>query len=352
MCIGWATITGMPRPIANPPSPWSSTHIEWLEEPPNATLSIFEEEARSLISENASPDIPFRFSVNPYRGCLHACAYCYARPSHQHLGWGAGTDFDRKIVVKTNAPEVLRRELMRPSWSGECIVFSGNTDCYQPLEASYGLTRRCLEVCLEFQNPVGLVTKGALVRRDVPLLAELAHRARAEVNISVPFARDDVARKMEPYANRPTHRFEAMRALSEAGVPTGIIIAPVIPGLNETDIPELLERAREAGARRASMSMLRLPAEVLPVFDQRLEAAFPERAQKVRNAIREIRGGKMNESGFGARFRGQGARFQAIEALFALHCRRLGLSGERLLPEAPSGTTFRRPSRQGKLFDV
>jgi DNA repair photolyase len=342
----------MPRPINNPPSPWSSTHVEWLEEPPPATLSIFEEEARSIISANDSPDIPFRYSLNPYRGCLHACAYCYARPSHQYLGWGAGTDFDRKIVVKTNAPEVLRRELMRPSWEGEVIVFSGNTDCYQPVEANYELTRRCLEVCLEFQNPVAIITKSALIRRDVDRLAELARRARATVNLSIAFATDEAARKMEPYASRPSHRFEVMRLLSDAGVSTGIIVAPVIPGLNETDIPELLERGQQAGARRASMGLLRLPAEVLPVFDERLSEAFPERAQKVRNAVREMRGGKMNESGFGARFAGQGPRWKAIDTLFELHCRRLGLNADHRLPGAPERTTFRRPSRQGTLFDL
>lgn len=342
----------MPRPIDNPPSPWSSTHVEWLEEPPPATLSIFEEDARSILSKNDSPDIPFRYSLNPYRGCLHACAYCYARPSHQYLGWGAGTDFDRKIVVKKNAPEVLRQELMRPSWQGEVIVFSGNTDCYQPVEASYELTRRCLEVCLEFRNPVGVITKSALIRRDVALLADLAKRARATVTLSIAFASDEVARKMEPYASRPSHRFEVMRKLTDAGVSTGIIVAPVIPGLNDTDIPALLERAKDAGAQRASMTLLRLAAEVLPVFDQRLGEAFPERADKVRHAIREIRGGKMNESAFGARFAGQGPRWKAIEALFDLHCRRLGLDGERLLPDETTGTTFRRPSRQGTLFDL
>jgi DNA repair photolyase len=344
----------MPRPINNPPSPWSSTHVEWLEEPPPATLSIFEEEARSIIAKNDSPDIPFRYSLNPYRGCLHACAYCYARPSHQYLGWGAGTDFDRKIVVKTNAPEVLRRELLRPSWEGEDIVFSGNTDCYQPVEASYELTLRCLEVCLEFQNPVSIITKSALIRRDVARIGELARRARATVNLSIAFANDEAARKMEPYASRPSHRFEVMRLLSDAGVATGIIVAPVIPGLNETDIPELLERAQQAGASRASMGLLRLPAEVLPVFDQRLEEAFPERAQKVRNAVLEMRGGKMNESAFGARFAGQGPRWKAIDTLFELHCRRLRLNADRRFPAEPEKreSTFRRPSRQGTLFDL
>jgi DNA repair photolyase len=342
----------MQRPIDNPPNPWSSTHVEWLEDPPSAALSVYEEEARSVLSENESPDIPFRYSLNPYRGCLHACAYCYARPSHQYLGFGAGTDFDRKIVVKKNAPEVLRRELMRPSWAGETICFSGNTDCYQPLEASYALTRRCLEVCLEFRNPVTIITKSALVRRDVALLADLARHARASVNLSIAFARDETARKMEPFASRVSNRFEVLRRLSDAGIRTGILVAPIIPGLNETDIPELLQRARDAGAARASMTMLRLPAEVLPVFDARLEEAFPERAQKVRNAVLEMRGGKMNVSAFGERFEGKGARWSAIQQLFDLHCKRLGLNCEDRLPEVLQANTFRRPTRQGSLFEI
>jgi DNA repair photolyase len=349
----------VPRAVSNPPNPWASTHVEWLEEPPPATLSIFEEEARSVLSENDSPDLSFRFSVNPYRGCLHACAYCYARPSHQYLGWGAGTDFDRKIVVKTNAPEVLRAEMMRRSWRGDTIVFSGNTDCYQAVEASYGLTRRCLEVCAEMRNPVGVITKSALVRRDVDVLATLARTARVLVHLSIPFADDDTARRIEPYASRPSHRFEAMEMLSAAGIPTGLALAPVIPGLNDTHIPRLLERAKAAGATRAFMAPLRLPKEVLPVFDERLEAAFPERAAKVRNAVREMRRGKMNEAAFGARFRGEGARWHAVGALFEAHCRRLGLNAARLgeegSPRVTPGeelpTTFRRPSAQGSLFD-
>lgn len=340
----------VPRPVDNPPNPWSSTYVEWLEEPPNATVSFYEEEAKSILSENDSPDIPFRWSLNPYRGCLHACAYCYARPSHQYWGFGAGSDFDRKIVVKKNAPEMLRKQLMRPSWTGERIAFSGNTDCYQPVEASYALTRRCLEVCLEFRQPVSIITKSSLVRRDVDLLADLGRHARCSVMVSVAFANDDTARKMEPYASRPSSRFEVMRRLADAGVRTGVIVAPIIPGLNETDIPELLQRARDAGAMRASMTMLRLPKEVLPVFDARLEQAFPERAQKVRNAVLEMRSGRMNVSGFGARMTGQGARWEAILRLFDLHCKRLGLDhGEA---EADGATTFRRPTKQGTLFDL
>jgi DNA repair photolyase len=342
----------VPRPVDNPPNPWSTTYVEWLEEPPTASLSIFEEEARSILSENDSPDIGFRYSLNPYRGCLHACAYCYARPTHQYVGFGAGTDFDRKIVVKTNAAEVLRKELMRRTWEGEVIVFSGNTDCYQPVEASYQLTRRCLEVCLEFRNPVGLITKSALIRRDVELLAALSRQARCTVNLSVAFADDETSRKIEPFASRPSNRFEVLRKLSDAGISTGVVIAPIIPGLNDSDVPELLERARDAGATRAGMTMLRLPAEVLPVFDQRLQEAFPERAQKVRNAVLEMRGGKMNRSAFGQRMTGVGARWKAIESLFALTCKRLGLNRDDTGRVEGEPTTFRRPAKQGRLFEV
>jgi DNA repair photolyase len=339
----------VPRPVKNPPNPWAKTEVEWLDEPPNATLQVFEEEARSILSENESPDLPFRYSLNPYRGCLHACAYCYARPSHQYLGFGAGTDFDRKIVVKTNAPDLLREAFERPGWRGDGVVLSGNTDCYQGLEASYELTRRCLAVCLDFQNPVSIITKSRLVARDAALLGEIARRARAFVFLSIPFARDEDAQKIEPWASKPSLRFEAMRLLAEAGVPVGLGIAPVIPGLNDSDIAELLERGKEAGARVAFMQPLRLSAEVLPVFEERLAEAYPDRAQKVRNAILEMRGGKMNDSQFGSRFAGKGPRWAMIERVFETHCKRLGLSEERLTTEGAS--TFRRPKRQLSLFE-
>ena len=218
------------RRVSNPPNPWHTTHAEWLGEPPEAQLEIYEEKARSIISENDSPDIGFRYSVNPYRGCFHACAYCFARPTHQYLDWGAGTDFERKIVVKVNAPELLRKELSCKSWKGDTIVFSGVTDAYQPLEAVYGITRRCLEVLLEFRNPVGIVTKGALIRRDTDLLSALAREAAARVFVSIAFADDATARKLEPGVAPPSQRFEALAALSRAGVETGIAASPVIPG--------------------------------------------------------------------------------------------------------------------------
>jgi DNA repair photolyase len=340
------------RRVSNPPNPWDSVHAEWLGEPPAAELEVFEEQAKSIIAENDSPDVGFRFSVNPYRGCFHACAYCYSRPTHQYLGWGAGTDFDRKIVVKTNAPSLLRSELMRKSWKGDTIVFSGVTDCYQPLEAVYGITRRCLEVCAEFRNPVGIVTKGALVRRDIDVLSRLAREAEAVVYVSVPFADDATARAIEPNASLPSQRIETIRLLSEAGIRTGVSVAPVIPGLNDSDIAAVLGRARTAGARSAFLTLLRLPAEVLPVFEERLKEAFPDRAARVWSNLEQTRGGKRNEYRFGARMEGVGPRWAAIENLFEIEYRRLGINQEPH-EQKPRTSSFRRPpGPQRGLFDA
>jgi DNA repair photolyase len=340
----------MPRSVSNPPNPWESLHAEWLGEPPAAGLEIFEEESRSIIAENESPDVGFRFSVNPYRGCFHACAYCYARPTHQYLGWGAGTDFDRKIVAKINAPELLKRELNRRSWKGDTLVFSGVTDCYQPVEAVYGLTRRCLEVCRDFRNPVGIVTKGALVRRDVDVLSALAKDTEVIVYVSVPFADDRHARALEPNVPPPLQRVEAIAALSAAGVPTGVAVAPVIPGLNDSDIPAVLSRAREAGAEKAFLTLLRLPAETRLVFEERLVEAFPDRAARIFSNLEQTRGGKRNETRFGARMEGVGPRWQAIESLFDVECRRLGLN--RADTRTMHTSTYRRPAPAQKgLFD-
>ena len=327
-----------PRPVSNPPNPWESTCLEWLEEPPAATLEVYEEEARSILAENQSPDLGFRFSVNPYRGCWHACAYCYARPSHQWLGFGAGTDFERRIVVKRNAPRLLRRELGRRGWQRELVVFSGDTDCYQPLEASYGLTRACLEVCGEHSTPVGVITKSALVRRDVDVLAELARRGLATVHVSIPFADPELARRIEPFAPPPARRFETLRILSDAGIPTGVSVSPLIPALNDAQVPEILERARQAGARFAFSTLLRLPGEVRAVFEARLREALPLRAEHVLSALRDARGGRLTESAFFERQRGRGPRWAILRDLFELHRRRLGFedSGSRRGGPAPA----------------
>jgi DNA repair photolyase len=341
------------RPVHNPPNPFDSIEREWLEAPPAVALEVYEQRAQSILSENSSPDLPFRWSVNPYRGCFHACAYCYARPTHEYLGFGAGTDFESKIVVKSNAPDLLRAAFERSSWHGELVVFSGNTDCYQPLEATWRLTRRCLEVCAAYRNPVGIITKAALVQRDIEVLLQLHARAAVRVYFSIPYADDETGRAVEPQAPVVSRRFEALRRLSQAGVPTGVSLAPVIPGLNDDDIAPVLERAREAGATRATYTLLRLSGSVRDVFLGRIAAALPDRARRIENRIREVRGGALSDSRFHARQRGQGVYWDMIHAQFALHTRRLGFDIERVGNVPDRTPTFRRPGDvvQGSLFD-
>jgi len=339
------------RFVDNPPNPWLTHSVEWLGEPPAAKIEVFEEtETRSIISTNDSPDVAFDHSINCYRGCIHGCTYCFSRPTHEYLGYGAGTDFERKIVVKVRAPELLRKELMRPSWQGDEIVFSFTSDPYIPLEANYKLTRRCLEVCAGFRNPVGIVTKSALVRRDIDVLQQLAREASVGVYFSIPFADYEIARALEPFAPSPNARFEAMKTLAEAGIEVGIGIAPTIPGLT-SDIPELLQRAKDCGAKKAFINMLRLPGSVAPYFEQRLREKLPTKAGRILNRIRDARGGKLNSSVFGERMRGKGQYWEAQEQLFNVFCRRLGFNEHRVGSERHAKpSTFRRPTAQGALF--
>ncbi len=467
------------RPVANPPNPWHSSEIEYLEEEPKGTeLQVYEDHSKSILAHNDSPDVGFSWSVNPYRGCQHACAYCldgdtpilmadgwlrrlrdvrvgdeiygtagdgasrryvrttvlahwqvieaayrmmladgtsivaganhrfltrrgwryvteqgdrpwlggddvlvgvgrsdtasldslpaialpslrvvsieplggertlydittgtgdfiangvvshncYARPSHEYLGLGAGTDFDTKIVVKPHAAALLRDAFEKPKWRGELVMFSGVTDCYQPLEASYRLTRACLEVCAEYKNPIGIITKAPLVERDIDVLAEIVKVARARVMVSVPFWDTERARAIEPYVATPQRRVRTIERLAKAGIPVGVMTAPIIPGLNDGDMPQVLKVAREAGATRAGWVLLRLPGSVLPVFESRVEAALPLRAERILNRIRETRGGgdKMYDARFGVRGRGEGGYAEMIGALFDQTCRSLG----------------------------
>jgi len=336
------------REIANPPNPFDSQHRELLEPAPLAKLVMYADDAREILSRNESPDLPFRWSVNPYRGCFHACAYCYARSSHEYWGFGAGTDFENKLVLKADAPQLLRRAFEKPSWRGELIVFSGNTDCYQPLEAEYQLTRDCLEICADYRNPVVIITKGALVCRDLDVLVRLHQDAWVLVYFSIPFSSDEMARKVEPHAPSITKRFAAMKVLSDANIPTGISIAPVIPGLNDGDIPELLDRARRAGACTATFSLLRLSGSVESVFVDRMREAFPERIGKITNRLREVRGGTLKESRFFKRREGQGPYWKLIEQLFYRVKRKAGFLDDGL---SPIPTTFRRLGReQPSLF--
>jgi len=346
------------RRIWNPPNPYLTQHRELLEEPPVAELEVWEDRSRSVLAKNDSPDLGFRWSVNPYRGCFHACAYCYARPYHEYLGLGAGTDFERKILVKPDAAELLEAAFRKPSWQGELVMFSGVTDCYQPLEAAWGLTRACLEVCERHANPVAIVTKSALIRRDAELLARLSARARVAVSISIPFLSEDVTRKMEPGAPSVARRFEAMRVLAAAGVRVGIGVAPIIPGLNDPDVPHLLARAKEHGATFAFRTLLRLPGSTRDVFLHRLAQEFPDRAGRVENRIRDVRGGELSDSRFGRRFQGTGRYWEAIDTLWDLWLKRTELRGpdyggpaqakEGPAPRPPRGVA--RPTGQLDLW--
>ena len=326
--------------VENPPNPWRFVEVDFEGMPPPTRLKVYEDHSRQILSKNTSPDLPFNYSLNPYRGCYHGCAYCYARPSHHTLDLGAGTDFERTIVVKPRAATCLREAFDRSSWRGEAILFSGNTDCYQPLELSYGLTRSCLELCRDYRNPVSIITKSTLIERDIELLAELDRRAACTVTISVPFMDPEMSRALEPYVPSPRRRLKTIRRLSEAGLRVRINIAPVIPGLADAQIPELLEAAHEAGAEAASFILLRLPRVVDEIFEARIKAALPERAERVMNQLRDCRQGETNDLRFGRRMGGVGARYEAIASLFSVSAARLGLLSKE---SAPITDTFTRP---------
>ncbi len=338
-----------PKRICNPPNPYLTEHRELIGPPPAAQLEVYEDDSQEILSKNDSPDLGFRYSVNPYRGCFHSCSYCYARRTHEYFGLGAGTDFERKIIVKRNAPALLEKVFQRLSWKGERIVFSGVTDCYQPLEAAFQLTRGCLAVCLKYRNPASIITKSALIRRDVDLLTPLAQEASVSVAISIPFLDEEIARRVEPGAPLIRRRFETLKILADAGVPVGIGVAPIIPGLNDRDIPGLLKEAKRCGAQLAFHTLLRLPGSVREVFLHRLQEDLPLRAHRVIQQIQEVRRGRLNDSRFGHRFEGSGPYWQAVEQSWELWTSRLGFNEDR--KEEPQSSTFRRPSTPGPQLE-
>lgn len=347
----------MLRPIANPVSRFDPREVIWEVPPDLARLQVFEDDSKSILSKNESPDLWHRYSLNPYRGCMHACAYCYARPSHEYLGFGAGTDHDTKILVKPRAAALLRDAFEHRGWEGETVLFSGNTDCYQPLEYRWELTRACLEVCRAYRNPAAIITKAALIERDVDVLAGLAAEARVQVVFSIPFWDAEAARAIEPGTPSPQRRVAAMRALHQAGIPVGVNVAPVIPGLNDRDIPAILEACAGAGASQAAMILVRLPGPLEAIFRERLQATMPLRAEGILNRLSRARQGDVQEARFGERMTGHGAEWQATRQLFELTCRRLGLRTHQAESSATPAsaelpTTFRRPNsgRQLKLF--
>jgi DNA repair photolyase len=340
----------------NPPNRFERLHYAAdadadadLADGPAPTTHFLRDTTRTIIVHNDSPDVGFTASINPYRGCEHGCAYCYARPTHEYLGFSAGLDFETKILVKEDAPELLRHELAKASWQPEVLALSGVTDAYQPVERRLRLTRRCLEVLAEFRNPVAIVTKSQLVTRDIDLLVEMARDEAAAVFVSVTTLDGDLARLLEPRTTQPAGRIAAIEALASAGVPTGVMVAPVIPGLTDHEMPGILAAAAQAGARCAGFIPLRLPLGVAPLFTHWLERHFPDRKEKVLSRIRSLRGGKLNDARFGSRMRGEGILADTLANLFQMGCRRAGITGR--MPSL-STAAFRRPGgTQRSLFD-
>lgn len=308
-----------------------------------------EDAARSIVSENQSPDIPFRWSLNPYRGCVHACPYCYARNSHEYLGLNAGRDFETRIFVKHDAPELFREFLAKKTYQCEQIAFSGVTDCYQPIERKLQLTRDCLQVASQCGQPISIVTKNKLVLRDLDVLAAMSQRGLANVGVSLTTLDSELARDMEPRTSTPQARLDAIEKLASSGVPVRVMVAPVIPGLNDHEIPALLEAAREAGATEANYILLRLPLTVEPVFVEWIERVRPTQAAKVGAFVRDTRGGKMYDSAMGQRMTGTGERAKQIGELFGVFRQQLGYTR---LPKLDT-LQFVKPEkdeRQGRLF--
>jgi DNA repair photolyase len=341
---------GPPRGRAageNPANRFTRLFVE-LEEPgpERVPTQFFEDTSRRILATNDSPDVPFDASVNPYRGCEHGCIYCYARPTHEYLGFSAGLDFETKIFVKKDAPALLRQELAAPRWQPQVLGLSGVTDCYQPIERKLGLTRGCLEVLVEARNPVGVVTKNHLVTRDGDLLAELARHQAAAVYLSITTLDAGLARRLEPRASHPDQRLAAIAELTARGIPVGVLAAPMIPGLTDHELPAILEAAAKAGATSAGFIPVRLPGAVAGLFESWLEQHFPDRKEKVLNRLRSMRGGKLNDPRFGHRMRGEGIFAEQLRALFDTARRRHGLA-HRSIPL--STAAFRRPSLDGQL---
>jgi DNA repair photolyase len=341
----------------SPPNRFERVHAEddWEHLDPAEALPderrvatvLMPNETRRLITENDSPDVPFRYSINPYRGCEHGCAYCYARPGHETLGMNAGLDFETRILVKYDAPERLRDELAADGWRGEPITLSGVTDCYQPAERKLRLTRGCLEVMLEARQPLGIITKNILVTRDLDLLAPLAAKNLARVFLSITTLDDSLARTLEPRTATPQARLRAVSELARAGVSVGVMVAPIIPGLNDQEMPAILAAARQAGAQWAGYVLLRLPYAVRPIFEDWIQRSYPEKADRVLGLIRETRAGRMNDPEFGTRMRGKGPYAEQIEKAFKVFRKKHGL--DRPLPPLDSSQFTPPQPRAGQL---
>lgn len=340
----------------NPANRFEKLHVEEDfselpedDEGPRALRTVYlRDDTKTIIARNNSPDVGFETSVNPYRGCEHGCIYCFARPTHEYLGFSAGIDFESRIMVKERAPELLEAELCSPKWKPQLLMMSGVTDCYQPLERRMQLTRRCLQVLAKFRNPVGILTKNGLITRDIDVLKELAAHSCVAANLSITSLDPQLQRILEPRTSPPAARLEAVQRLREAGIPVGVMVAPIIPGINDYEMPAILDACGKAGAQFAGYVLLRLPWAVAPLFERWLDEHFPERKEKVLGRIRAMRGGeKLYDSRWRKRQIGQGIFAEQIEAMFDVSARRAGVAGPR--PQL-STAAFRRPTEQMQLF--
>jgi DNA repair photolyase len=339
----------------NPPNRFEELHIEPLEyeetadgEESRIPTVFYDDNSRSILAENESPDIPFSYSLNPYRGCEHGCVYCYARPSHEYLGFSSGLDFETRIMVKRSAPSLLRKTLGSKSWTPQVVALSGNTDCYQPVERKLKITRACLEVISEYGNPVSIITKNFLVTRDIDILAPMAERRLTAVLLSITTLDPELANTMEPRTSLPDRRLKAISILAGNGIPVGVMVAPVVPGLTDSEIPDILSAAKTAGASFAGYMLLRLPYQVKDLFVEWIGRKYPQRAAKVINRIRDTRDGELSCSVFGKRMRGTGQIAQNIEQLFYTSCRKMGFAQSRIQLDT---TQFRRSgAAQTDLF--
>ncbi len=308
--------------------------------------AVYPDRSRSVINRVDSPDLPFHWTINPYRGCEHGCIYCYARPTHETLGMSSGLDFETKIMAKTEAPALLRKELAHPKWAGQPIVMSGVTDAWQPVESQLGITRGCLEVMAEARQPVSIVTKSRLILRDLDLLAELAKHDAVRVAVSLTTLDNALASKLEPRAASPRNRLWAIQRLAAAGVPVGVMVAPVIPAITDREVPKLLRAAADAGARWAGYVLLRLPHQNKQLFDDWLAEHYPQRREHVLSLIRQTRGGKLYDATFSNRMQGSGPYAQQLHMTFAMFARRVKLHET---PAPMTGAAFRRPDAREQL---
>ena len=337
----------------NPANRFEEKYIDYeldeeTGEKPAQDTKLIPDDTKEILSKNDSPDIPFTYGLNPYRGCEHGCIYCYARPTHEFLGFSAGLDFESRIMVKYDAAEKLRSKFASTKWKPEPIALSGVTDPFQPIERKLEITRSCLEVFAEARNPVGIITKNYLVTRDIDLLKELAKYDAVHITLSITTLDRDLARVMEPRTSQPNRRLKAIEELSKRGISVGVNVAPIIPGLTDHECPQILEQARDAGATQASYTIVRLPHGVKDLFKEWLEQHFPDRKEKVLNRIRDIRDGKLNESEFGERFHGKGEFASQIRKMFNINVDKLGLNEKEL---RLSTKYFQRPQEgQLKLF--